>query len=85
MNSVDEINELVLFNDAVKEVKTQTQATCHRPCSLCQSDEKAEFLWLTYLESAIGSASSLNERGMSSPMVFAFFFLPFLIFASQNP
>lgn len=76
MNSVDEINELVLFN-AVKEVKTQTQTTWHRPCSLCQSDEEAEFLWLTYLDSSIGSASSLNERGINSPMVFAFFFLPF--------
>lgn len=71
--SVNESYEMVLFN-AVKEVKTQTQTTCHRSCSLCQSDEEAEFLWLTYLESARDAASSLNERGISSPLVFAYFF-----------
>lgn len=73
-----------LFN-AVKEVKTQTQTTCHSPSSLCQSDEEAQFLCLKHRESTVGTANSWNERGKSFTSGLVHFGALFLMFAFQSP
>jgi hypothetical protein len=52
----------LVFN-AVKEVETQTQTTCHSPSSLCQSDEEAQFLWLKHRESTVGAVVPGMKEG----------------------